>query len=453
MGFYKLKAWAYLIQISLAMFEFGYSVALFNATEDLISENLSWGSKKAYYLSICQGAVPVGMVIGAHVSGHYSIIIGKRRTFINFQLVFIVGTILLATLSTPVIILGRFFIGLASGVFYSITQNYISEVTPFSLRKIGSITVSSISFGGYSLCCFIALGLPYNAEPNDSMFWVSFMIVFPACFAILQIILFIFWFKFDTPAWLLDTNNLKDFDLALKFLYFGEDLTNAKSEIEGRKLLMTNEIPSFKEIFTEKRFIKMTRVSSILLIFLQLSGINTVLFYSSKMFRDITDDLFISRLFSAFIGLATTFSSYLSSVSTNLFKRKTLVQCSLFILFILNFCIGLISKYAEDPKIPIIIVSLIYIFICMSMLGTVIWVFVMETVNIRILAFASMTSMAMNSVLIILFPILRQFIHISIIFYFFGVSCLIGTFYANFDMVETKGLNKKQVAEAFLLAD
>ena len=77
----------------------------------------------------------------------------------------------------------------------------------------------------------------------------------------------------------------------------------------------------------------------------------------------------------------------------------------------------------------------------------------METVNIRILAFASMTSMAMNSVLIILFPILRQFIHISIIFYFFGVSCLIGKFYANFDMVETKGLNKKQVAEAFLLAD
>ena len=132
------------------------------------------------------------MVIGAHVSGHYSIIIGKRRTFINFQLVFIVGTILLATLSTPVIILGRFFIGLASGVFYSITQNYISEVTPFSLRKIGSITVSSISFGGYSLCCFIALGLPYNAKPNESMFLVSFMIVFPACFAILQIILFIF---------------------------------------------------------------------------------------------------------------------------------------------------------------------------------------------------------------------------------------------------------------------
>ena len=41
MGFYKLKAWAYLIQISLAMFEFGYSVALFNATADLISENLS----------------------------------------------------------------------------------------------------------------------------------------------------------------------------------------------------------------------------------------------------------------------------------------------------------------------------------------------------------------------------------------------------------------------------
>ena len=76
--------------------------------------------------------------------------------------------------------------------------------------------------------------------------------------------------------------------LALKFLYFGEDLTNAKSEIEGRKLLMTNEIPSFKEIFTEKRFIKMTRVSSILLIFLQLSGINTVLFLpyqsSRKMF-------------------------------------------------------------------------------------------------------------------------------------------------------------------------
>ena len=453
MGYYKLRTLAYLIQISLAIFQYGYSIALFNTIGDLMADSLSWGSNKAYYLSISQGALPVGSILGTHVSGHFAVSIGKRRSLINFQLLFIMGTILSCTFETAVLLFGRFLIGIALGVFYSILQNYISEILPFALRKTGSIAGSTICFVGYSVCCFMALGLPYTAKPNESMFLVSFMIVFPACFAILQIILFIFWFKFDTPAWLLDTNNLKDFDLALKFLYFGEDLTNAKSEIEGRKLLMTNEIPSFKEIFTEKRFIKMTRVSSILLIFLQLSGINTVLFYSSKMFRDITDDLFISRLFSAFIGLATTFSSYLSSVSTNLFKRKTLVQCSLFILFILNFCIGLISKYAEDPKIPIIIVSLIYIFICMSMLGTVIWVFVMETVNIRILAFASMTSMAMNSVLIILFPILRQFIHISIIFYFFGVSCLIGTFYANFDMVETKGLNKKQVAEAFLLAD
>ena len=170
----------------------------------------------------------------------------------------------------------------------------------------------------------------------------------------------------------MDTNNLKDFDLALKFLYFGEDLTNAKSETEGRKLLMTNEIPSFKEIFTEKRFIKMTRVSSILLIFLQLSGINTVLFYSSKMFRDITDDLFISRLFSAFIGVTTAVSVASTSIFTKLFSRKGLIKYSSIALFVLNITLGFISKFAEDPSVPIIIVSLLYIFICMSMFSTVI---------------------------------------------------------------------------------
>ena len=102
------------------------------------------------------------------------------------------GTILSCTFETAVLLFGRFLIGIALGVFYSILQNYISEILPFALRKTGSIAGSTICFVGYSVCCFMALGLPYTAKPNESMFLVSFMIVFPACFAILQIILFIF---------------------------------------------------------------------------------------------------------------------------------------------------------------------------------------------------------------------------------------------------------------------
>ena len=41
MGYYKLRTLAYLIQISLAIFQYGYSIALFNTIGDLMADSLS----------------------------------------------------------------------------------------------------------------------------------------------------------------------------------------------------------------------------------------------------------------------------------------------------------------------------------------------------------------------------------------------------------------------------
>ena len=436
------------------MVSFGYSIAVFNSTGELLSDKLSWGTDKALYVSMCQGAIPTGAFIGTFISGSLSVKIGKRKTIMLFQMVNIIGTAMFALGNTPIIIIGRLITGICMGSFMATSQNFASEISNIAMRKTGSVILSVMGFTGYLICCIMALGLPERYSSTDPMiFWLTFMPLFPIIVYALQILGFLVYFTNETPVWLLDQGMEKEYNAALEFIYYGGELEGMKKEIEGRKLLMDNEAPTLYEIFTEKKYVRMTFLSIMLMIFLQCTGINCLMFYSSKMFHDITDDVLFSRVYSICIAFVTVISCMLTSQVTKFFGRKTLIVWSFAGVSGLNILSGLVSQFSKSPAIPILIITMVLVFICICALSTVIWIYCMECLNIRILSTAATCSMLMNSILVILFPLARVVIEINYIFYFFGVISFIAFCYTSFRMIETSGLNKVQISEAFLVKD
>lgn len=451
MGYFKLRAVFYIADLSTSLVIFGYSIGLLNAVGDLVSDELSWGSNKAYYFSMCQGGLAIGSIFGSFVAGIISIKYGKRKTLIGVGVLNIIGVLMFSFGNTLIKVIGRFINGLCNGFFFSVPQNFLSEVLPLSIRKFASIYTSA-SYGlGYLISCILALGLPLEYSYNDPMaFWVLFMSLFPILFMLFQTFGLIFYLKHETPVWLLDNGKEKEYQEALKFMYDDEGFLASKLEIEGRKEIMNSEKPSLLEIFTDKKYLKMTIMSSLLMLFHQCTGFNNLLYYSSRIFRDITNDIFLSRLFSICVGLTVTISTLMSSLITRGFGRKNLLTCSFCTVATLNLVIGIVSNYIEDPAFIVLPLIIAFIFVSSSSVGTVVILYCMESLNIQIFAFASTCNALVNTLIVVVFPMVRKIVEIYDIFYFFAGMGFAATAYTGFYLIETKGLDKKQIAEAFL---
>ena len=168
------------------------------------------------------------------------------------------------------------------------------------------------------------------------------------------------------------------------------------------------------------------------------------------MFQDISNDIFFSRIFSVSIGISIVLSCLFSGIITRYFGRKTLIVSGFGIVSCLNIIIGLISQYSLNPAVPVLVLSVIYVFVCASNLGTIIAIYCMESVNIKIYSFAGTCNTIAIAILIVLFPLARQSFEIYYIFYFFGIICLIALFYSSIDLIETKGLDRQQIASLFI---
>jgi MFS transporter, SP family, galactose:H+ symporter len=76
-----------------------------------------------------------GAAIGAAVAGYLSDLMGRRRVILGAGLLFIAGAIISAVAQgIPVLLIGRFLVGLAIGTASMLTPLYLAEIAPASGR-------------------------------------------------------------------------------------------------------------------------------------------------------------------------------------------------------------------------------------------------------------------------------------------------------------------------------
>ncbi|MDF1572383.1 MAG: sugar porter family MFS transporter [Bacteroidales bacterium] len=219
----------------------------------------------------------IGAVVGALVTGRLTDFLGRRKVILGSAFVFATGAIWTGFAPTVTqLMISRFYLGLAIGVSSFAVPLYISEISPTKIRgRLVSMFQLLITVG--ILAAYLsdrALADNSNPESWRPMLWVG---VFPA------IILFVgMFFLPDTPRWLMSKGREKESRRILAKIEFPEFIDKSISEMK-QQIALEEMQAGWREIF--KPWLRNALIIAVgIMFFQQFVGINTVIYYSPKIF-------------------------------------------------------------------------------------------------------------------------------------------------------------------------
>ncbi|CAF0733414.1 unnamed protein product [Brachionus calyciflorus] len=278
-------------------FQFGWSTAIFNTPSKVIEEfyrnvykerNGEEMSDDLFntYWSVTNGLLPFGGIFGGISSGFLGDYAGRKNGLLIVNIFVLISTVLNViskfVKSYETIMVSRFFTGVYCGLFSGILPLYLSECPPKNLRgTVGTMNQLSIVFG---ILVANVLGLPELL--GTEKLW-PVLVAFSFIPALTHIFLLFFP---ESPKYLFMKRNDKlGAELALKKFRNGNELlvNEELDELEQEKEKLSLE-PQVKwgDFLSKENLRRPLVVALVIQISQQFSGINAVIFYSTKIFEN-----------------------------------------------------------------------------------------------------------------------------------------------------------------------
>jgi MFS family permease len=115
------------------------------------------------YNTIINTSAMVGLTVGSFIAG-YSIIHGRVKAIIVWQVVALIGCGLTLVRTLPTICLGRFMIGLCAGCMNVAAAKCIDETVPSQLQSAFGATTNLVTM----FACMLAMILGFILPTSDS---------------------------------------------------------------------------------------------------------------------------------------------------------------------------------------------------------------------------------------------------------------------------------------------
>jgi SP family arabinose:H+ symporter-like MFS transporter len=296
------------LNASLGNFYIGYSMGSFDTIQINLQTIYAWNdSQKNLFTSIMTASLMFGAIFGSLLSSPILSKIGRRKTYILANCISFVAIGLTMILNEYVMICGRLISGVVCGIYSPLVALYVSEYAPYRISGLcGAIYEFMYCFSIF-VSYLMGLNLPEVEEVGDQ--WWRFMVGFPAIFNILNTILLLYVFKYDTPKYLFmikkdETATRK----SLNSIYKRDE--DSEEVIKDLKMLLSQqeEEMTFSSLFN-KKYRKRMLIGIALFIGQQACGIDALIMYSDEIFLNDVDDRKTATMFTIFIGLSQMLSS------------------------------------------------------------------------------------------------------------------------------------------------
>eukprot|EP00941_MAST-03F_sp_MAST-3F-sp1_P000202 g202.t1 len=452
-----LRLWLVASLISLSSFLFGYSMGVLNIpTAKDPDGSYPVGSLmrdvdlSSLWVEILTSLTPIGALIGSACAGNLSETFGRRTTLLGTSFLFVISAALCCLIDNPwVIASGRFLAGLATGMESAVAPVLLTEIAPAAVR--GAVT--TLHQLAITVGLLIASIIGFLIVPNFNHGW-KFCLGISALPALLQ--LACASFLPESPRWLTRQGRRSEARVAMRFvcpkrsvLMIENDLRQMDAEVQREANLKAAD---WAETFAFQGGVPVL-IGCGLMFFSAFTGINTIIFYSSTVFKMAhVDNAFAATVSTGAVNVIVTI---LSIFLIDRFGRTVLlkISCATMVLSLACLSSDLLFLSSDSSAQGLIAVAcvLIYIFGYAIGMGAVCWVVMNEVMPTRIRGRAFGLFVSMNwasNVIISLFTLSaiellggsNQKKGVAILYAIFSCLSLCALIFVSTIVPETKGI-------------
>lgn len=383
----------------------------------------------------------IGALIGATFGGILADRIGRKKSLFLSTILFFIGTALLATADTLLIVMiGRSVCGFAVGIVSLVVPLYIAEMSDPSHRGIFvSLNQLAITLGilGAYVINYIFSGL----GEWKSMFGSGLV---PAIVMFLGL-----FFLPETPSYLA---SIGKFEKAKKIL---SKIRVVKSDEEVIiKEGVTKEKEKWKHLF-DKKIRPALAIGIGMSILQQLSGINGVIFYAPKIFQMAGFVLAQNAILASIsIGVINVVMTIVALCLIDLIGRRPLLIIGLIGMAVSLIFLGSSFLFFKEYLGIIAIICIItYIAFFAISLGPVPWLLFSEifplAIRGRAMSIAFFINWIVNYLVSLTFLTFTEIMGPGITFWGFAAVSIFGLWFVVIKIPETKGKSFIQIQKYF----
>ncbi len=414
---------------SLGGLLFGYTTAIIAASLEPVAQHFSLStSEQGFFASI----LLLGALIGSIVSGKIADKIGRKKAIVLSALFFFIGAVLsFIALVYPTLLLSRFLTGIGVGT--------VSTANPLFLGEVASAKRRGIYVSTHQLAITLGILIAYLVGyyfTSEEGWRLMFAIV--AIPAFLQLA-FSPWIV-ESPRWTIAQNKLQ----------------------EAKKILIKLKLPEYEQAqmrhenrVGKKILCKILWIGFLLSAFQQLSGINAVIYFAPKIFKEAHIAVGSGAMGATLlVGIVNVIATGLALWLINKVNRRPLMLCTYAGMASALLALS-IAFFSSTSNIGLIAVISLIAFVVVFAVGPgpLTWVILSEIFPQQIRGLAISGSIFINwgiNYLITLFflDLVKDF-GIGGVFAVFTVLCALATLFIQRAVPETQGKTLEQIEEKF----
>ena len=415
---------------------FGFDIAIISGAVPFIQPYFGWNELQ---LGWGVSSLLVGAIIGAFGSGVLTDKYGRKKILIVVALFFAFSCTITSIATTSMLFISaRLIGGLAVGAASVLSPMYVAEVAPARNRgMLVSVYQLTIVFG--ILCSYTINYWLHDADNNWRWMFATGVVPSVLFFAGL-------FFIPESPRWLYKAGRKED---SLKVLtrIGGEAL--AKEEIDEIAKSLDNNHASVSggELFSPAAR-KVMVVGFLLAVFVQISGINTVIDYAPKILLAAGVEIKNALLQTSLIGLINFIFTFVAILFIDKVGRRRL-----YLIGSMGMAVTLVmlavSFFMKMEGIFTLVCIILFISFFSSCIGPVFWTLISEIYPNRIrgkaLAFASFTQWIFNFLVVLLFPHFLASVGGTATFLFLALMSFLQWLFTYMYVPETKGKSLEDI--------
>jgi len=450
--------------------------------KELWYRKLELTEENAFRQGMINSAFLFGSMLGALFATYFGDKFGRRNTIIIGVCIFIVG-IFLEAFSTPsylFISVGRVVAGIAIGCNGVIAPTYISEVAPAKVRG----TLSSC----YQL--MITLGIVVAAAINSIIWYVTnvkpkgladakktrvghetdqldsnlewilalLMQLVPGGLLLLGMLMLP-----KSPRWLCSKDRDEEAAEVLAKLnatstsdsIVQEELKAIQEDVAATRAAGSSSVGELFSSVVRRR----TFITFLMQLFQQWTGINQIMYYQSQIYGQFGFTKFTSACVLPIVNnLVNFFSTFPGMWGIEKLGRKTLLVIGALMMMVFHLTTFLCSHFTQKAesgeqvasfwKYAAVVSIFLFVFSFAWTWGPVPWVYQAEVFPLRVrvkgAAVGTFSNFINNWILTFLGPYLMQHWK-KFTFLLFAACCFVAWIYAQFYVIECKGLNLEEM--------